>query len=118
MEGMVGRVAADRSTKLLEVKGGVVDRTRVNAEQLHMTVHTNVSLLRSRFGTAIGSLVSRLGNSSSFVSQILNSTMLVTPKVVVHCEIGRSLYRLTTPLNHDTIKSSIIIRELTQTAVL
>ena len=63
-------------------------------------------------------LVSGLGNSSSFVSQILNSTMLVTSTMVVHCEISRLLCCLTTPVNHDTIRSSIAIRELTQRVAL
>ena len=84
----MGRVAADRSTKRFEAMGGVVDRSRVNAEQLRTTVHTNVSLLCSHFGTAIGSLVSRLSNSLSFtVSQILNSMMLVMVKLVDCCVV-------------------------------
>ena len=63
MERMAGRVAADRSDE--RSRRSIADRESPQTSY----VHTKVSLLRSRSGMAIGSLVSRLGNSSSFVSQ-------------------------------------------------
>ena len=58
----------------------------------------------------IASLVPRLGNGLSFVSQILNSTMLVTPMIVVYImKLVDCCVDLTTPLSYNTIRSWINI---------
>jgi hypothetical protein len=70
--------AGERSTKskLFEVMGGVVERLPVNA----------CALLRSHFGMEMRRLVSTIGNSLCFVSQLLNSMMLETLTIAAHRE--------------------------------
>ena len=67
---MAGRMAADQSTKRFEAMGLQVTDTKQAGSYIQSSA---VALARQWFA---------LGNSSSFVSQILNSTMLVTPTVV------------------------------------
>ena len=76
-------------------------------------MHTKVSLPHSHFGMAVGSLLSTLGNSSSFVSQILNSTVLVTPTTIV--KSVNLCVDLTTLLSHEIDRDDRkfdVVREL------
>jgi hypothetical protein len=79
--------------------------------------YAKVNLLRSHYGMEIRGLASRIGNSSS--SFLKSATMVVTAagacyNVVMMTDVSI----LTIPLSHETIKSSINARELTQRVTL
>ena len=95
MERMAGKVAGDRQ---FEAMGGVVDQSIASLGKLTAKAH---------------SLVFRIVNSSSFVSWLLSSTLQVMLTMVVHRQESdgcTSCVDLTTPLGHETFRSSIDVR--------
>ena len=82
-------------------KGSGRSPVRSDGQSCRSTDHESKQYTRS--------LVLRIVNSSSFISWLLSSMLQVTLMMVVHRQESNGCMDLTTPLGHETFRSSIDI---------